>query len=176
MTVGPTDEDLVDRARAGSAADFGAIVARHQAAVRSFLRRLAASEADADDLAQETFVAAWSQLGRYRGEAGLRTWLCGIAWKKALGEARSSGRRRVRETASAEGDVGDLTDPGLRLDLGRAMQVLSLDQRAAVALCLGAGFSHTEAATALGQPLGTIKSHLDRGRVKLMAYLGVDHG
>jgi len=41
------------------------------------------NRADADDLAQETFLAAWSQAGRFRGGASVRTWLCAIAWRKA---------------------------------------------------------------------------------------------
>jgi len=52
------------------------------------------------------------------------------------------------------------------------MQVLPAEQRAAVALCLAADFSHSEAAEALGLPLGTIKSHVQRGRAKLLDALG----
>ena len=49
---------------------------------------------------------------------------------------------------------------------------LPLDQRAAVALCLAEGFSHAEAAEALGVPLGTVKSHIARGRARLLEVLG----
>jgi RNA polymerase sigma-70 factor (ECF subfamily) len=56
--------------------------------------------------------------------------------------------------------------------LAAALAVLPEAQRAAVALCLGGGFSHTEAAEALGLPLGTIKAHVERGRAKLLAALG----
>ena len=57
--------------------------------------------------------------------------------------------------------------------LERAMADLPLEQRAVVALCLAAEFSHADAAQALGLPLGTVKSHVTRGRARLMDALGV---
>ncbi len=143
----------------------------HQQAVRSFLRRALDDPADADDIAQETFLAAWSRLWRYRGEASFRSWLCAIAWNKAQSMRRSRGRERRREAAlEPPGPEGGCAE--LRLDLDRAMAALPADQRAAVALCLAADFSHAEAAETLGLPLGTIKSHVQRGRAKLLQALG----
>jgi RNA polymerase sigma-70 factor (ECF subfamily) len=55
-----------------------------------------------------------------------------------------------------------------RLAVRRALQTLSLEQRAAVTLCLVCGFSHAEAAAVLGMPLGTVKSHVLRGRERLV--------
>src|SRR3954462_13951960 len=101
----PCDEGLVAGALRGLSADFGLIVERHQGAVRSFLRRLTGSHAEADDLAQETFVAAWEQLPRFRGEASLRTWLCGMAFRKAQTLSRSSGRRRAREAQALDDEA-----------------------------------------------------------------------
>ena len=59
-----------------------------------------------------------------------------------------------------------------RLTLETALAELPPDQRACVALCLAADFSHQEAADALGLPLGTVKSHVNRGRARLQAVLG----
>jgi RNA polymerase sigma-70 factor (ECF subfamily) len=171
------DAELVAAAGLGSQSAFREIVARHQQAVRSFLRRALpwpAEAADADDLAQETFLAAWTGLWRYRREASLRSWLCAIAWKKAQTFVRSRGRERRRHAALGAPDApaAEGPDPGFSLDAARALAALPDDQRAAVALCLGAGFSHGEAALALRLPLGTIKSHVERGRAKLLASLG----
>lgn len=58
------------------------------------------------------------------------------------------------------------------IDLARALETLTPDQRAVVALCLGAGLSHRETAEVLDLPLGTVKSHVERGRSKLMTLLG----
>jgi RNA polymerase sigma factor (sigma-70 family) len=62
--------------------------------------------------------------------------------------------------------------PEDRLALERAMAGLPAEQRACVALCLAAEFSHAEAAEALGMPLGTVKSHVSRGRARLLQALG----
>lgn len=172
--MGVADAELVSAARRGAPGAFRAIVEAHQQAVRSFLRRVLDNPADADDLAQETFLAAWTGLWRYRGGASLRSWLCAIAWKKRLTHDR--GRRRA-ERREAETPPDCEADASLdqRLDLAAALKSLPEAQRAAVALCLGGGFSHTEAAEALGIPLGTIKSHVERGRAKLAAALGDPH-
>ena len=165
------DADLVAAARRGSQRAFQQLVERHQQAVRGFLRRACADPGDADDLAQETFLAAWSSLWRYRGGASLRSWLCAIAWKKSQTLRRSRGRERRRHDALEVVPPGE-AGPEARLDLASALRALPVDQRAAVALCLGGDFSHAEAADALGLPLGTIKSHVQRGRAKLLTALG----
>jgi RNA polymerase sigma-70 factor (ECF subfamily) len=171
LTSPPTDAELVAAARRGSQGAFREIVDRHQQAVRSFLRRVAANPEDADDLAQETFLAAWSGLWRFRGHASLRSWLCAIAWKKQLTLVRSRQRSSRRLDAAAEATAAT-HQPDSWLDLSAALGALPEAQRAAVALCLGGGFSHAEAAQTLRLPLGTIKSHVERGRAKLHAALG----
>jgi len=169
-TPAPTDAELVAAARSGSHAAFREIVARHQQAVRSFLRRVTGDPDAADDLAQETFLVAWTGLWRYRGQASLRSWLCAIAWKKQLSVARSRQRESRRAEAAEPTPAAPLPDH--RLDLAAALASLPDAQRAAVALCLGGEFTHSEAAQVLGLPLGTIKSHVERGRAKLLAALG----
>jgi RNA polymerase sigma-70 factor (ECF subfamily) len=63
-------------------------------------------------------------------------------------------------------------DIDLHLSLRQAMDALPAEQRAALALCLGAEFSHAEAAQVMGLPIGTVKSHVARGRARLRAALG----
>jgi RNA polymerase sigma-70 factor (ECF subfamily) len=170
-----SDAALVARIREGSDRAFNLLVDRHQQAVRGFLRRLLASPADADDIAQETFLAAWTHARDYRGGASVRTWLCAIAWRRARSAQRSWFRRRAREThyhVATEGDGEAALAAEDRIAVGQALLVLPLGQRAAVALCLGQGFSHAEAAEALAVPLGTVKSHVTRGRARLLAALG----
>lgn len=176
--VGDLDVELVEAARRGSDAAFEKIVARNQKAVRGFLRRLGGEPADADDLAQETFVAAWSDLDRFKGQSSVRSWLCGIAYRKRLSQRRSQRRSGARDAAFAAENARDFdaADAGDRLDLARAMADLPLEQRAAVSLCLAADFSHAEAAAALKLPLGTVKSHVARGRAKLLAALSREGG
>ena len=168
-----SDDDvaLLTAVRGGSELAFNRLVDRHQQAVRTFLRRLLGNEADADDIAQETFLAAWTHARSFRGEASVRGWLCGIAWRKAKGAQRSWARQRTRESwhqeqRSAEGGGPPRMED--RLAVRQALQALPLEQRAAVTLCLICGFSHSEAAGILGAALGTVKSHVLRGRERLM--------
>ena len=167
------DLALVEAAQAGSAGAFSRLVERHQQAVRAFLRRTCGDWAMADDLAQETFLTGWSRIGALDKGASVRAWLCGIGYNRHLTQIRSRSRERAREAAyEAEKPPsrGAMTDE--RLTLEAAMADLPPDQRACVALCLAADFSHQEAADALGLPLGTVKSHVTRGRARLLQALG----
>jgi RNA polymerase sigma-70 factor (ECF subfamily) len=168
-----TDAQLIAAARRGDGLAFARLVTLHQQAVRGFLRRACGAAAEADDLAQETFLTAWQRLGEYRGAASLRTWLCAIAFHKLQSARRSSARSRKRdgEYLLMFDQSTSPVDPGLHIALSKAMAVLPLDQRACVALCLAAGFSHAEAAQALEMPLGTVKSHVNRARERLLAAL-----
>jgi RNA polymerase sigma factor (sigma-70 family) len=171
-----SDDDvaLVAAVRDGSELAFNTLLDRHQQAVRTFLRRLMANEADADDMAQETFLAAWTHARSFRADASVRSWLCAIAWRKAKSAQRSWVRRRSRDTehhrhrSTAVVVNASMED---RLAVKRAMLALPLEQRAAVTLCLVCGFSHAEAAAILGAALGTVKSHVLRGRERLRAAL-----
>jgi RNA polymerase sigma-70 factor (ECF subfamily) len=164
------DASLLTAIRDGSELAFNRLVDRHQQAVRTFLWRLLGNDADADDMAQETFLAAWTYARSFRGEASVRGWLCGIAWRKARGAQRSWARQRSRDTTHHEGRSPDSAGAPMedRLAVKRALQALPLEQRAAVTLCLVCGFSHSEAAEILGAPLGTVKSHVLRGRERLV--------
>jgi RNA polymerase sigma-70 factor (ECF subfamily) len=163
------DHELIAAIRGGSEPAFNILVDRHQQAVRMFLRRLLGNDADADDMAQETFLAAWTQARSFRGEGDVRSWLCGVAWRKAKSAQRSWFRRSARDTAHHE-LTSDVTGGAMiedQLAVKAALQSLPLEQRAAVTLCLVCGFSHSEAAQILGAALGTVKSHVLRGRERL---------
>lgn len=175
MSPASLDEALVAAAQGGSTEAFSRLVERHQQALRAFLRRACGDWVLADDLAQETFLAAWSRIGRLKAGASVRAWLCGIGYNKHLTALRSRARARTREALyEAERPVGSQASAEDRLTLDRAMADLPADQRACVALCLAADFSHAEAAEALRLPLGTVKSHVARGRARLLQALGVN--
>jgi RNA polymerase sigma-70 factor (ECF subfamily) len=174
MKLEGVDEALVAAAQAGSTEAFSRLVERHQQAVRAFLRRACGDFALADDLAQDAFITAWDRIGRLKAGSSVRAWLCGIAYRKHLTARRSAVRSRVREEAwDADRPSSGGAAAEDRLALERAMAELPADQRACVALCLAADFSHAEAAEALDLPLGTVKSHVTRGRARLLAMLGV---
>ena len=167
------DAALLAAVRDGSERAFNLLIDRHQQAVRVFLRGLAARN-DADDIAQETFLAAWTDARSFRGEASVRSWLCSIAWRKLKASQRSWARSRRRDTTYhgtatiAEGQQLAAADAHA---LDQALALLPSEQRAAVILCLGCGLSHSEAAETLELPLGTVKSHVLRGRARLREVL-----
>ncbi|MBX9745273.1 MAG: sigma-70 family RNA polymerase sigma factor [Hyphomonadaceae bacterium] len=176
----PNDEArLIAAARRGDSRAFAALVDAHQQAVRGFLRRFTGLWGDADDLAQEAFVTAWSKLSRFEGRSSFRSWVCGIGFRIARDTKRSHTRGAVRdnEWLAAQGDESEDTAPiEDRMALAEAMAQLPDEQRAAVALCLGEGFSHSEAAEILNLPLGTVKSHVTRGRERLLRALETNDG
>ena len=172
--TGDDDSALIAEARAGSRLALSRLIDRNQQAVRAFLRRVAADREDADDLAQETFVTAWTQLADWRGQSSVRAWLLGIAWRKARGAGRTLFRRMARDGAWAEAEAlrpAPAASAEDRLALKSAMARLNLQERAAVALCLAEDYSHAEAAAILDLPLGTVKSQVQRGRAKLLEVL-----
>jgi len=169
------DESLLAQVRDGSERAFNTLIDRHQQAVRTFLRGLTANHLDADDIAQETFLAAWTQAQSFKGQGSVRSWLFSIAWRKAKGSHRQWFRSVRRDTAYHEfssGDEAQETSAEDRIAVRQALLSLPLDQRAAVTLCLGSGYTHAEAAEMLAIPLGTIKSFVLRGREKLRGILG----
>ena len=162
-----TEDGLaIQRARAGDAAAFDRLVRRHQSQLRAFLLRLTGGRhALADDLAQDTFLLAWRKLAQFREDGSFIGWLLRIAWSRYLMEAR---RRKWEPLADTEAGSVDPRQGHIdRLDLEQALAQVAPVERAALTLCCALGFSHPEAARILDMPLGTLKSHVLRGREKL---------
>ena len=164
------DGAAIQRAAAGDAAAFGQLVRLHQSQLRAFLLRLTGGRhALADDLAQETFLQAWRKLGQFRGDGSFAGWLLRIGWSCFLMEARR--RKREIQGVAEEAAIDPRDSHAGRLDLERAMARLAPPERAALTICYALGYSHTEAASILKMPLGTLKSHVLRGREKLQALM-----
>ena len=158
--------------RTDDRAAFGELVRRHQGVVRGFLRRMQGATGDfADDLAQETFLKAHRSLAAFRGEATFVAWLCGIA----ANELRAEWRRRKRRAEFLEESAREFLPAEVReggdRDLEVALAQLPETQRAALALCFEHGLTHEEAATVLRCPIGTLKSHVARGKQRLRELL-----
>jgi RNA polymerase sigma factor (sigma-70 family) len=181
-----SDAQLIARALvAGDRHAFAELVKRHQSSVRACLRKLTAgNHALADDLAQDTFVLAWRNLAAFRQEAKFSTWLYRIATNCWLADARKRKDELLGDRADeiADEDTGAMPHVDdlqadhargttLRVDLERAMAVLSDAERAAIVQCYHNDLTHEEAAYVLGCPVGTIKTHVLRGKQKLKAAL-----
>lgn len=152
---------------------FEQLMRRHQGMVRAQLRRLLhGDEARADDLAQETFLLAWRKLDQFRGEARFSTWLYRIAYTCFLQARRKQpavtddGDNAAPDPRRSPGEAADL-----RLDVERAMRRLSETEQIVLTHVVQLGLSHEEAAYVLAMPLGTVKSHMNRGKARLRALL-----
>jgi len=164
---------------------FSELVRRYQSAIRATLRRLTAgNHALADDLAQETFMLAYRNLKSFRQEARFSTWLYRIATNAFLADARKRKEELLgdRDADVADADGGDDGQPDtagpdhtraatLRMDMDRALAVLSEGERAAIVHCYQNDLTHEEAAQVLNCPVGTVKTHILRAKVKLRSQL-----
>jgi RNA polymerase sigma factor (sigma-70 family) len=168
------DETLAAAAARGEGAAFEILVRRHERVVRGFLTRLAGA-GRADDLAQETFLTAWTKASAFAGEGRYKGWLMRIAWRTFLMDARGRGRRLPEHAGTGEPpEQADRSDAERDLIVEDALGRLNEADRAAVVLCLVLGHSHSEAADILGMPLGTVKTRVARGSAKLLELLGDD--
>lgn len=172
-----TDTELIALALARQdRAAFGVLVQRHQSAVRRFLRHLTRGDAAlADDLAQETFVSAWRSLARFQSGSAFATWLLGIAhnhWRNA--RRRERPHDSLAEPGTPEPTVAATTPASdLRHDLSAALAQLDADEQLVLHLGYQQGLSHVEIAALLDCPLGTVKTHLARGKARLRQLLAV---
>lgn len=173
----PSDAELIARVcLEDDRHAFASLVRRYQSQVRQLLRRLTCGDAAAaDDLAQETFLAAYKGIRSYRGDARLSSWLYRIAYNRWLDDARLQGERARRKSTNTLPDEPtssrEVTRAEARHDLEKLMVVLNQDERAALALTYGADATHEEAAAILGCPLGTLKSHVLVAKEKLRSEL-----
>lgn len=172
LSEGEEDDRLVALCLAGDKAAFAQLVRRHQGAVRALARRLSRQQADlADDIAQDAFVKAHAKLDTYQGGGRFRAWLLSVTTREFLMTRRKlKAQERTRDAYQAEMDAQPLSSPGATgaaMDIERAMAELREDERVAVTLCCAAGLTNEEAAEAMGKPLGSLKSLVQRGRAKL---------
>lgn len=165
---------LEERFIAGDETALKEVFDSHAALVLSICRRTVGS--DAEDVAQQVFVAAWKGRASFNPTRGsLAGWLSGIAKFKAVDHLRAKGRRpqnaghEVEESASISVDVGRVAD---RVVLTQALGQLSEERRRVVALAFFEDFTHQEISEHLAMPLGTVKSHVRRGLESLRHALG----
>jgi RNA polymerase sigma-70 factor (ECF subfamily) len=177
-----SDEALAERVRAtGDVAAFGVLVTRYRARVVALARRMLAAQAsdEAEDVAQEAFVAAYDKRLSFRRGEPFRPWLYRIAVNRCLDRLRAQARRPVLveittvvEPALAGGDPVEalLTEEGEKF-LSAAVAALPPKLRAVFLLRHLDDLSYEEIAAAVGVPLGTVKTHLFRARAQLRAAL-----
>lgn len=165
----PADADVVRRILAGHREDFSIVVHRHAAAVFAVALRIVRDHDAADDVAQETFVRAWTRLPEWDSARPMRPWLLRIAANLALDRTRSQARvvSMHDEPASPRTPRADAAAAELRAQLDAAMQQLSPEARAVVAMKYDGDLSIEEIARATGRRPGAVKVALHRARLRL---------
>lgn len=170
----PSDEQLVAlAAKPGGRQAFATLVSRHQSELRGLMRRFTNGDLQrADDLAQEAFINAYRYITKFRGESSFRTWLYRIAYRVFLSDIRRE-LPDTEEYVDEQFKSAELADSrDFLTDYAIALGQLAPPQRVAVDLALSRGFSHPEIARIMSLPLGTVKSHVLRGRERLQQLLG----
>ena len=174
------DAELVERWQGGDLGAFEALVHRHERRVFGLVFRMLGNREEAEDVAQEAFLALHRHGHRFRGEARFSTFVYRVAANAALNRRRSLGRRRAREEAlshrhdagddlpSAPRDPEDAASGGqIQERVQTALLELPRDLRMAVILYDLEGQSYGEIAQALRIPEGTVKSRIHRARTAL---------
>ena len=197
-----SDSSLIARCQKADIAAFNEIVARYKGKIYNYLFRMTGSAEDAEDLTQEVFVRMYTNIGSFRAEASLSTWLFRIAGNLCVDSFRRSKKHRAMVQGSLDapivGSGGDGVDEGTgasrdvpdwsqepdsvfaRKELGSqihaALQKLPPKLRSAIILHDIEGLAYEEIAAAEGIPLGTVKSRIFNARValreRLRPYMG----
>lgn len=179
----PTDGELVTRARVGEMEAFGMLLRRHEAAALRLAAVITGSTDDAPDVVQEAFVKVHTNLGGWRGDGSVRSWLLRVVANQAKNHRRSSMRRLHREHRNSALDISLVDDPAgaaVRSAELAAVAVAITRLPAADREVLGcryfADLGEAEAAAVLGVPVGTIKSRTSRALERLRVQLRSNEG
>jgi RNA polymerase sigma-70 factor (ECF subfamily) len=176
-SAGPPDDELIAAAQRGEQAAFAEIVRRYQRAIFRVAYALTRNAADADDLAQETFVRAWGAIGRFERGQPLYPWLARIATNQAFSLFRTRKRRPetpIEPLLEAGMQWGVDDDPAEHAQererngrLRACFAQLAPEHQAVLALRAVQDLSYDEIARTLGVPIGTVMSRLSRARAEL---------
>lgn len=175
---------IIARAHSGDLGAFNVLVERYQTGVYNLCLRMLSSPQPAEDATQEAFINAYRHLDSFRG-GSFRSWLLRIATNACYDEMR---RRKHRTHVSLDEPFGEDERPHdvpsdapsmdehaetveLHATLEAALARLPEDQRLAIILCDVQGLDYAEIAVVMRCSLGTVKSRINRGRLRLRAFL-----
>lgn len=178
-TARADDTVLVERVGARDVAALGELFDRYGSILLALALRILRRRSDAEEVLDDVYWEMWSRTDRYDSARGtLLGYLLTLTRSRALDRLRSRRRSEARYAPPVEADPPDATpgtptpfDAALLAERGRrvrsALDRLSPDQRRAIELAYYSGFSHSEVASELGEPLGTIKSRIRQGLIQL---------
>jgi RNA polymerase sigma-70 factor (ECF subfamily) len=162
-----TDEQLVEEFQRGSREAFAELFRRYREKMYGFFRRRTSNPARAEELAQETFLAALKAAPRFEPRALVRTWLFGIAMNLLMADRRKAGHAFEPALSKAEEAPAHGSDPAAALWVRDALAQLEDEQREILLLREYEQLSYAEIAALLGLPVNTVRSRLFRARMAL---------
>jgi len=175
------DEDLMPLLRRGDARAFEVLYERHAPAAFSLAYRMLGARGPAEDVMQEAFLGIWRAGARYdRARGSVRTWVLGIVHHRAIDALRRASvqdrRRATDEGLEERVEARERTDVEVaRREEARgvrtALQALPREQSQVIQLAYFGGFTHTEIATMLDAPVGTVKGRMRLGLAKMRDHL-----
>jgi RNA polymerase sigma-70 factor (ECF subfamily) len=176
------DADAIERATRGDQTALADLYDRHARPIYSLALRILRDAAEAEDIVQDVFTQAWRQASRYdAARGGVAAWLLNLARSRAIDRLRA---RRARPESPFDRPPDDIistkvSPPDLetlqreQIDRVRlALGALPLVQRVAIELAYYEGLTHAEIAAELEQPIGTVKTRIRLGMIKLRDALG----
>jgi RNA polymerase sigma-70 factor (ECF subfamily) len=175
-------DELVIRAGRGDEVAFAALYDALSPAVYGLTRRVVRDPAQAEEVTQEVFIDVWKSAARFdRARGAARSWVLTIAHRRAVDRVRSAQASTDRELRAAQGsgtrdydEVVEAVESRLEAQaVRRCLQALTDLQREAVNLAYYTGHTYAQVATALALPLGTVKTRLRDGLIRLRDCLGV---
>lgn len=150
---------------------FGQLVEKYQSPIRRFFLNQTGGDSQlSDDLAQDTFVKAYVNIGQFRGGSSFSTWLYRIAYNVFYDYTRTHKLTEQIDQAVALRQANS-ADTALQLDLQQALSILSPAERSCITLQLMEGQPIDQISAITEMAEGTVKSHLSRGKQKLAMYL-----
>ncbi|HLI71149.1 MAG TPA: sigma-70 family RNA polymerase sigma factor [Ktedonobacteraceae bacterium] len=191
-TLREDEAQLIARSQQGDISAFNQLVLRYQQAVYNVVLRMLGDREVAADITQDTFIAALRAISSFRAGSSFRAWLLRIASNQACDHWRRTHRHTQEsldslideEEPRTSGVLSNLIATGDQVNpeesllahelqdlIARGLQELSLEQRVAVILCDIQGLSYEEIAIATQATLGTVRSRIARGRLRLRDYL-----
>ena len=176
------DEDLMQLVRRGDAEAFEVVYERHATVAFSLAHRMTQSRNAAEDVVQEAVLSLWRSGARYdRARGSVRTWILGIVHNRAIDALRRSmvhDRRRASDEgleerfAAAERTDVEVARRDEAREIRDALATLPDDQSRVIELAYFGGYSHSEIASMLDTPIGTVKGRMRLGLQKMRGELG----
>jgi RNA polymerase sigma-70 factor (ECF subfamily) len=175
-----TDGELVEQVRLGDATAFGELVERHRGAVYRAALAALGNDADAEDIAQEALVLAFTRIDQFRGDASVRTWMVSIAWRLSLTRRRRLWWQVTRKASDTELPALRAVSPSQEDRMQSAEFIRRVQQhirrlppklRDALLLTAAGDLTQDEIAAALNIPAATFRGRVRDARLRLKTQL-----